>query len=198
MSDRRRSIMQQELVAYQVCVDREGDFPFDATGTQFNDKAETIEHLKETRETRPWAYLSTVTFRRCTDEALPEPPPARTYLTQADWILSFADHGLEAARALQALCNLLSKVEPSGEDHSQNEETIWDFARATGGMLTQLRTIDECFDNIQVRTRTLEDAEETASASASEEPTPDSSPVSGNGTNSTENMIEAGFGHPHG
>lgn len=58
---------QQNFVEYQVCVDQEGEPPFDGTGTQFTEKAVALEHLKEVRLIQPHAYLATVTYQRCSD-----------------------------------------------------------------------------------------------------------------------------------
>lgn len=63
-----------DLVLYQVCVDRTGDAPFDGTGELYDDKGRALDHLEETRQTRPYAYLATVTYQRCDDERIETVP----------------------------------------------------------------------------------------------------------------------------
>jgi hypothetical protein len=58
----KEEIMQQNLVVYQVCVDRPGEDTFEGTGKQFDDKVTALEHLAQTRLTRPHAYLAIVTM----------------------------------------------------------------------------------------------------------------------------------------
>lgn len=140
--------MQEDEVVYQVCVDQPGDYAFDGTGLQYKDQAEAIEHLAETRLTRPYAYLARVTYQRCSDDVLD--PPACDDMENADWITSFTDHGLSATKTLQALSNLLGTIKPGAEE--DYEDTIRDLTQAIAGMETHLRIIYDCFDNIQVRT----------------------------------------------
>ena len=167
--------MQPDLVLYQVCVDREGEFPFDGTGTQFDDKATAIEHLAETRLTRPYAYLAQVTFQRCVDHTLSASRDV-SGMSPADWILSFTEHGLDATRTLQALCHLLGKLQPSEDDDEANITTLYDFARAVSGMTVQLQIIDDCFDNIQVRAMPHDEHAATPWLPGGDGPPPDSQP----------------------
>lgn len=159
------------LVLYQVCVDRDGDDPFEGTGVQHADKAQAMAHLKETQKKKPYAYLASVTYQRCIEHGKKEFNPLSPHETQAvadnlESIASFARLGLRSTETLQAVASLFGRLRPS-EEHDPGQIAD-DLVIAVEGMVEQLQTLHELFDNIEIKSGYYEGASSLATTTRSD------------------------------
>lgn len=141
------------MVLYQVCVDREGEGPFDGIGVQHEDKAEALVRLKETQQSRPYAYLATVTYQRWNaDMKPPEQAEGQDQVSteKLERIAGLANLGLRMTEKLQAVASLLGRLKPSEEDDAG--QIADDLVLALEGMEGQLQFLHELFDGIEVKT----------------------------------------------
>lgn len=137
------------LVTYQVCVDREGEHQFDGTGQQFEDKAEALTHLAKVQRERPHAYLAALTYHRCDEHGEHSSPLVHGLTEKLGRIAGLANLGLGMTEKLQAVASLLGHLRPSEEeDPGQIAE---DLVLALEGMVEQLQTLHDLFDNIEIK-----------------------------------------------
>lgn len=138
-----------QLVTYQVCVDRDGEQVFDGTGQQFEDKAEAMAHLAKIQRERPHAYLAALTYHRCGENGEHSTPLVNGLAEKLDRIAGFANLGLRTTETLQAVASLLGRLRPSEEENPG--QVAEDLVLAVDGMVEQLQTLHDLFDNIEIQ-----------------------------------------------
>lgn len=137
------------LVTYQVCVDRDGEQVFDGTGQQFEDKAKALDHLAKVQRERPHAYLAALTYHRCDEKGDHSSPLVNGLAEKLGRIAGFANLGLRTTETLQAVASLLGRLRPSEEENPG--QVAEDLVLAVDGMVEQLQTLHDLFDNIEIQ-----------------------------------------------
>lgn len=143
-----------QLATYQVCVDREGEHPFDGTGQQFEDKAEALAHLAKVQRERPHAYLAALTYHRCDEKGEHNRPLMHGLTEKLGRIAGLANLGLGMTEKLQAVASLLGRLRPSEEEHP--EQVAEDLVLVLEGMVVQLQNLHELFDSIEINAEQCE------------------------------------------
>lgn len=137
------------LVTYQVCIDQQGEHQFDGTGQQFEDKAEALAHLAKVQRERPHAYLAALTYHRCDEKGEYCRPLVDGLAEKLGRIAGFANLGLRTSETLQAVASLLGRLRPSEEENPG--QVAENLVLAVDGMVEQLQTLHDLFDNIEIQ-----------------------------------------------